>query len=77
MRTNLGPRVTVMTNQGDVLARVGDIRAGRGPHQFLSPHGLAVDSHGDLYVGEVSYTAWPRFPLFQRQSAARRSAQHA
>ena len=60
---NLGPRVTVMTNQGDVLARVGDIRAGRGPHQFISPHGLAVDSHGDLYVGEVSYTAWPRFPF--------------
>jgi hypothetical protein len=52
-----------MTNKGEVLARVGDIRAGREPHQFISPHGLAVDSHGDLYVGEVSYTAWPRFPF--------------
>ena len=60
---NLGPRVTVMTNKGEVLARVGDIRAGREPHQFISPHGLAVDSHGDLYVGEVAFTAWPRFPF--------------
>ncbi|HEX9555947.1 MAG TPA: hypothetical protein VF991_05595, partial [Reyranella sp.] len=24
----------------------------------LSPHGLAVDSKGDIYVGEVSYTNW-------------------
>jgi hypothetical protein len=26
----------------------------------LAPHGLAVDSHGDVYVGEVSWTAWPQ-----------------
>jgi hypothetical protein len=26
----------------------------------LAPHGLAVDSHGDLYVGEVSWTNWPQ-----------------
>ena len=30
------------------------------PDQFIAPHGLAVDSRGDLYVGEVSYTAWPQ-----------------
>ena len=29
--------------------------------QFWSPHGIAVDSCGDLYVGEVSFTAWPRY----------------
>ncbi|NKB58711.1 MAG: hypothetical protein GKS00_20470 [Alphaproteobacteria bacterium] len=22
----------------------------------MAPHGLAVDSHGDIYVGEVSFT---------------------
>jgi hypothetical protein len=32
--------------------------AGTGPGQFVSPHGLAVDSRGDLYVGEVGHTAW-------------------
>jgi hypothetical protein len=21
---------------------------------------MAVDSHGDIYVGEVSFTAWPQ-----------------
>jgi hypothetical protein len=26
----------------------------------LAPHGLAVDSRGDIYVGEVSWTAWPQ-----------------
>jgi hypothetical protein len=24
----------------------------------MSPHGLAVDSHGDIYVGEVSVASW-------------------
>jgi hypothetical protein len=29
----------------------------------MAPHGLCVDSHGDIYVGEVSWTQWPqRFP---------------
>jgi len=31
------------------------------PTAFLVPHGLAVDSRGDLYVGEVSWTQWPQF----------------
>jgi len=56
---NLGPRVTIMSNEGKVVARVGrEPAAGLGPGQFISPHGLAVDSRGDLYVGEVCYTAW-------------------
>jgi hypothetical protein len=34
-----------------------------GPDQFLAPHGLCVDSRGDLYVGEVAWTQWPQaFP---------------
>jgi DNA-binding beta-propeller fold protein YncE len=56
---NLGPRVSILSNEGEVLARIGTTpAAGTGPGQFVSPHGLAVDSRGDLYVGEVSYTAW-------------------
>ena len=34
--------------------------AGLNPGQFISPHGLAVDSRGDIYVGEVSFTNWGR-----------------
>jgi len=56
---NLGPRITILSNQGKVLSRVArEPCAGMGPGQFISPHGLAVDSRGDLYIGEVSHTAW-------------------
>jgi DNA-binding beta-propeller fold protein YncE len=58
---NLGPRISIVTHEGKLVARLGNIEhaAGQGPGQFLSPHGLAVDSRGDLYIGEVSYSAWP------------------
>lgn len=58
---NLGPRITIVDNQGRRVARFGDIAgAGNAPGQFISPHGIAVDSRGDIYVGEVSATAWPQ-----------------
>ena len=57
---NLGPRVSIVTHEGKLLARLGDVRAGQRPDQFIAPHGMAVDSRGDIYVGEVSYTAWPQ-----------------
>ena len=25
----------------------------------MSPHGIAVDSRGDIYVGEVVVSSWP------------------
>src|SRR5215475_5081938 len=57
---NLGPRVSVVDHQGKLLTRLGLIPgAGTKPGQFTSPHGLAVDSRGDLYVAEVAFTAWP------------------
>jgi hypothetical protein len=37
------------------------MHAGTAPTAFLGPHGLSVDSRGDLYVGEVSWTQWPQF----------------
>ena len=42
------------------LARLGDIHPGEKPGQFIAPHGMGVDSQGNLYVGEVSYTVWGR-----------------
>ncbi len=53
---NLGPRLSILSKQGKILARLGDIRPGEAPGQFIAPHGLALDSRGDLYVGEVSWT---------------------
>src|SRR5947209_1638501 len=58
---NLGPRVSIVDNQGKLLSRFGDMHAGTAPISFLGPHGLSVDSRGDLYVGEVSWTQWPQF----------------
>jgi hypothetical protein len=57
---NLGPRVTIVDNTGKRISRLGGLGPGLGPTEFLAPHGLAVDSHGDLYIGEVSWTNWPQ-----------------
>ena len=58
---NLGPRVSIVDHKGNLLSRFGDKYAGTAPTAFLGPHGMAVDSRGDLYVGEVSWTQWPQF----------------
>ena len=58
---NLGPRVTIVDHTGKRWARLGGLHAGLGPDQFLAPHGITVDSRGDLYVGEVSWTNWPNY----------------
>jgi DNA-binding beta-propeller fold protein YncE len=52
----LGHRVSILSPQGELLGRLGDPQEGEAPGQFIAPHGIAVDSHGDIYVGEVSYT---------------------
>ena len=57
---NLGPRVSIVDHQGKLIARFGDTPGGLELGKFLAPHGLAVDSRGDVYVGEVSWTAWPQ-----------------
>ena len=57
---NLGPRVSIVDRQGKLLGRFGDTPTGTELGKFLAPHGLAVDSRGDVYVGEVSWTAWPQ-----------------
>ena len=54
---NLGPRLSIVDVKGKLISRLGG-KDGPGLEtgKFLSPHGLAVDSHGDIYVGEVRYT---------------------
>lgn len=55
---NLGACVTIHDLSGKQLARLGDSRPGERPGQFTAPHGISVDSRGDIYVGEVSYSAY-------------------
>jgi DNA-binding beta-propeller fold protein YncE len=48
-------RVSVYDGDGRVLARWGSPDAA-APGSFAAPHGLAVDSRGDIYVAEVTWT---------------------
>jgi hypothetical protein len=55
---NIGPRVSILDHKGKLLARLGAPHAGVEDGTFIAPHTLALDSRGDLYVGEVSYASW-------------------
>src|SRR5256714_1408510 len=49
---DLPSRVSVLDANGTVVARIGGPDP-CAPGSFCAPHGLAVDSNGDLYVAEV------------------------
>ncbi|MFB6170662.1 MAG: peptidyl-alpha-hydroxyglycine alpha-amidating lyase family protein [Haloarculaceae archaeon] len=49
-------RISVFTMDGELLTRWGNGDHPTDDPLFLAPHTLAVDSAGDLYVGEVAYT---------------------
>ena len=58
---SLGPRLSIVDPEGRLVARLGGEQGpGLETGKFIAPHGLAVDSRGDIYVGEVSYTEFPR-----------------
>ena len=62
----LGQRVTIMTLDGEVISQWGSERGSTVPGEFLAcPHGIWLDSHGDIYVGEVQADA--RLQKFIRQ----------
>ena len=58
-----GQRITVMTLDGEIITQWGE--KGEQPGQFSnSPHGIWIDSHGDVYISEV--IAEKRFQKFVR-----------
>lgn len=54
--SELCKRVSVFTSDGEPLARWGNDRRPPDAPLFVAPHTIAVDSNGDLYVGEASFT---------------------
>ncbi len=52
---NIGPRVSALDRRGNTLARLGS-GYGLGEGQFISPHGICIDSTNSIYVGEVAHT---------------------
>lgn len=54
----LDQRISIMTLDGEVVSQWGSERGSTVPGEFLAcPHGIWVDSHGDIYVGEVQADA--------------------
>ncbi len=52
----LGHRISILSPTGELLCRFGHPEEGEEPGKFIAPHGIGVDSKGDIYVGEVSFT---------------------
>ncbi len=52
-------QMSVRDLEGNLLTRWGGDDP-CAPGSFASPHGICLDSHGDLYVGEVIHTALSR-----------------
>lgn len=53
---NLTPRVSIFTIEGKLLTRWGNEEKDPATDLFSAPHAITVDSHGDIYVGEVAAT---------------------
>jgi len=53
----VGGRVSVLNLKGELLARWGGGERPCAPGDFFAPHDIWVDSHGDIYVGEVTMSA--------------------
>jgi len=49
-------RVSIFTKGGKLLTRLSNQSGGMESALFVVPHSIAVDSHGDMYIGEVAMT---------------------
>ncbi|MBM2824368.1 MAG: hypothetical protein HW402_32 [Dehalococcoidales bacterium] len=54
----LGRRLSIFTIDGNLLSSWGSEGQDKETALFLAPHTIAVDSGGDLYVGEVAMSGW-------------------
>ncbi len=54
--SELCKRISVFTTEGKLLARWGNENHDVNDPLFVAPHVIAIDSRGDLYVGEVAMT---------------------
>jgi DNA-binding beta-propeller fold protein YncE len=55
-----GGRVSVFSRGGELLARLGGGDNPCAPGDFFAPHDICVDDRGDVYVGEVVWSAGGR-----------------
>ena len=53
-----GQQYTIQTLAGNGSAGFAGDNGDPAASQLNSPHAVALDSKGDIYVGEVAYTNW-------------------
>jgi hypothetical protein len=78
--TRSGGRVSIFDRNGRLLSRFGGGERPGTPGDFYAPHDLWVDSQGDLYVAEVTWSAGgnrglvsPECPSLQKFARIRKS----
>ncbi|HJT79500.1 MAG TPA: 6-bladed beta-propeller, partial [Gemmataceae bacterium] len=59
--SSLNDRVQCFTPEGRFLFGIGS--SGKGPGQFARPHGLALDSKGNLYVADAGNQRVQKFAI--------------
>ena len=52
-----GGRLSIFDRHGQPRARWGGGGNPSAPGDFFAPHGICVDSHGDIYLAEVTKSA--------------------
>ena len=52
-----GGRISVLSPEGQLLARWGGGNTPTAPGDFFAPHDIRIDSYGDVYVSEVVWSA--------------------
>lgn len=52
----MGPRVSIWSLDGRLLAKLCDNGQGEEIDQLMAPHGICVDRDGNIYVAEVSFS---------------------
>jgi DNA-binding beta-propeller fold protein YncE len=67
-------RISIFTSDGELLARWGTEGERKATDLFTNPATIAVDSHGDLYIGE---TAMSRFGIDRGPRAVQKFARQA
>ena len=67
----LGPRLSIVDANGKRIARLGgEDGPGLASGKFLAPRGIALDSKGDMYAGEVGVSDWKTNPDEDRPRSA-------
>ena len=54
--SELAPRVSIFSFEGRLLSRWGNEEKNPATDLFVAPHAIALDSKGDIYIGEVAMT---------------------